>query len=115
MSQRKPLQSPGQSNVESQEMRFNPLQSSPLSTKKRRPLLNAQERQALALQASGEYMMNHLSDILEMAEDKHAWSKGQTLDEETLIVLEAQVKTIAETLIFQAEGQPTALEASYRH
>ena len=69
--------------------------------------MNRQHSRALALQASGEYMMNHLTDILEMVEDTHSRRREGVLDENTLTTIERQVKTIAKALTFQSEERVT--------
>ena len=65
--------------------------------------LNEQQKRKIALQASGEYMMNHIAGVMEMVQDKCALNDG--LDEETLVSIEAQVKAIAEELTHQSKGQ----------
>lgn len=60
------------------------------------------EEQAIALQASGEYMMNHIADVMEMVQDTWARHEKSILNEKTLIMVEAEVKAIAETLTQQA-------------
>jgi hypothetical protein len=66
--------------------------------------LNEQYRRTLAFQASGEYLMNHIAGVMEMVQDKRALH-DEELDEETLVTIEAQVKTIAEELTYQSQGQ----------
>jgi len=61
--------------------------------------LNEQHRRASALQASGEYLMNHIAGVMDMVQDARA------LDEETLVAIEAYVKSIAEELIHQVQEQ----------
>ncbi len=46
--------------------------------------------------------MNHIAGVMDMVQDAQA---GDTLDEETLVAIEAQVKSIAEELIHQAQEQ----------
>lgn len=65
--------------------------------------LNEQQKRTTALQASGEYIMNHIAGVMEMVQDKHA--PNDELDEETLVSIEAQVKAIAEELTHQSQGQ----------
>lgn len=65
--------------------------------------LNQQQKQTIALQASGEYMMNHIAGVMEMVQDRHALN--DELDEETLVSIEAHVKAIAEELIHQSKRQ----------
>ena len=60
------------------------------------------EEQAIAFQASGEYMVNHIEDVMEMVQDTWATHEKSRLNEKTLILVEAEVKAIAETLIQQA-------------
>jgi len=66
--------------------------------------LNEQRRRTIAFQASGEYLMNHIAGVMDMVQDARAFY-GDTLDEETLVVIEAQVKSIAEELSHQAQEQ----------
>lgn len=66
--------------------------------------MNRKEQQVLALQASGEYMMRHIGDILAEMEDKRLQSYDGR-DEEILIALEAQAKAIAEAHISQPKEQ----------
>ena len=56
--------------------------------------LNEQQKRTIALQASGEYLMNHIAGVMEMVQDQHALHNER--DEETLITIEAQVKAFAE-------------------
>lgn len=72
---------------------------------KEKPVLSYQEQRALALRASGEYMMRHSGDITAEVEDKRLQSYECSQNEEILAALEAQVKTLAEMLIFQAKEQ----------
>jgi hypothetical protein len=65
--------------------------------------LNEQQKRTIALQASGEYIMNHIAGVMEMVQDKHI--PNDELDEETLVSIEAQVKAIAEELTHQSQGQ----------
>ena len=50
----------------------------------------------IALQASSEYLMNHIAGVMDMV---------QNMDEETLVAIEAHVKSIAEELIHQGQEQ----------
>ncbi|HET8842760.1 MAG TPA: hypothetical protein VFN35_14955 [Ktedonobacteraceae bacterium] len=72
---------------------------------KEKPVLNHQEQRALALRASGEYMMRHSGDITAEVEDKRLQSYEWSQKEETLAALEAQIKALAEMLISQAKEQ----------
>lgn len=72
---------------------------------KEKPMLNYQEQRALALRASGEYMMRHSGDITAEVEDKRLQSYEWSQNEETLAALEAQIKALAERLISQAKEQ----------
>ena len=53
----------------------------------------------IAQQASGEYMMKHIAGIMGIVQDKRLRNKDEALDEETLVIIEAQVKAIAEGLL----------------
>jgi len=66
--------------------------------------LNEQRKQILASQASGEYLMSHIAGVMDMVQDLCA-SQGDTLDEETLVSVEAHVKSMAEALIHQEQEQ----------
>ena len=48
--------------------------------------------------------MNHIAGVMDMVQDARAFN-GDTLDEETLAAIEAQVKSIAEELIHQEQEQ----------
>ena len=61
----------------------------------------------LALQAVGEYIMNHIDGVMEMMQDTYASRKDKTLDEKTLATIEEQVKAIAEELTNQLEDAST--------
>ena len=61
--------------------------------------MNKQQIQMIARQACGEYMMRHIVGIMEIVQDKHLRNKDETLDEKTLVTIEAQVKAIAEELV----------------
>lgn len=65
--------------------------------------MNEQQMRMIALQASGEYLMKHIADIMGVVEDKRFWNEAGMPDEETLVMIEAQVKAIAEELIQQAK------------
>ena len=56
----------------------------------------------IALQASGEYLMHHLDGVMEMVQDTRALHHENELDEKTLVIIEAQVKAIAEELTRQS-------------
>ena len=56
--------------------------------------------QTIALQASSEYLMSHIAGVMDMVHDI-----DDTLDEETLATIEAHVKSIAEDLAHQVQGQ----------
>jgi hypothetical protein len=60
--------------------------------------MNDQYIQMIARQASGEYMMKHIAGIMRIVEDKRLRNKDEALDEEMLVIIEAQVKAIAEGL-----------------
>ncbi len=66
--------------------------------------MDEQRRQTRAFQASGEYLMSHIAGVMDMVQDAHGF-QDDALDEETLIDIEAQVKSIAEGLIDQAQEQ----------
>jgi len=53
----------------------------------------------IARQASGEYMMKHIAGIMGIVQDKRLRNKNEALDEEMLVIIEAQVKAIAEGLV----------------
>jgi hypothetical protein len=53
----------------------------------------------IARQASGEYMMKHIVGIMGIVQDKRLRNKNEVLDEETLVIIEAQVKALAEGLV----------------
>lgn len=61
--------------------------------------MNKQDIQMIARQASGEYMMKHIAGIMGIVQDKRLRNKNEALDEETLVIIEAQVKAIAEGLV----------------
>ena len=63
--------------------------------------MNDQQVRTIALQASGEYVMNHIADVMEMVQDTWARHDDDALDEETLIAIEAEVKAMAEELTRQ--------------
>ena len=65
--------------------------------------LNERHIRTIALQAIGEYLMNHIAGVMEMVQDKRALN--DELDEETLVTIEAQVKAIAEELTRQSKGR----------
>jgi len=56
----------------------------------------------VALHAVGEYLMKHISGVMGIVEDTRARNKESVLNEETLIMVEAQVKTIAQELTQQS-------------
>jgi hypothetical protein len=60
--------------------------------------MNEQHIQMIARQASGEYMMRHIAGIMGIVQDKRFRNKDEALDEKTLVIIEAQVKAIAEGL-----------------
>lgn len=60
--------------------------------------MNKQYAQLIARQASGEYMMKHIAGIMGIVQDKRLRNKDEALDEETLVIIEAEVKAIAEGL-----------------
>lgn len=76
------------------------------SAEKVRPPLDKQSLRTLALQASGEYLMNHIADVMEMVQDQRIQHNEQPLDEAMLIGIEAQTKVIAEKLTQQAKDNP---------
>jgi len=67
-----------------------------LSAEERDSTLNEQRMRTIALQASSEYLMNHIAGVMDMV---------QNMDEETLVAIEAHVKSIAEELIHQGQEQ----------
>jgi len=60
--------------------------------------MNEQYIQMIARKASGEYMMKHISGIMGIVQEERRRNKDEALDEETLVIVEAQVKAIAEEL-----------------
>ncbi|HEY5006040.1 MAG TPA: hypothetical protein VII61_22965, partial [Ktedonobacteraceae bacterium] len=66
------------------------------SAEERDSTLNEQRMRTIALQASSEYLMNHIAGVMDMVQDA---------DEETLVAIEAHVKSIAEELIHQGQEQ----------
>src|SRR5579862_5903148 len=66
--------------------------------------LNNRERRTIAFQASGEYLMSHIADVMELVQDSRDLNEDEP-DEEMLSTIEAQIKAIAEELIHQSEGQ----------
>jgi hypothetical protein len=73
---------------------------SELSAEERDSTLNEQRMRTIALQASSEYLMNHIAGVMDMVHDT-----DDTLDEETLVAIEAHVKSIAEELTHQGQEQ----------
>jgi hypothetical protein len=67
-----------------------------LSAEERDSTLNEQRMRTIALQASSEYLMNHIAGVMDMVQDT---------DEETLVAIEAHVKSIAEELTHQGQEQ----------
>ena len=63
--------------------------------------LNEQQKRTIALQASGEYLMNHIAGVMEMVQDQHALHDER--DEEALVTIEAQVKAFAEEHMQQSQ------------
>jgi hypothetical protein len=55
--------------------------------------------QMIARQASGEYMMKHIAGIMGIVQDTHLRNKNEALDEKTLVIIEAQIKALAEELV----------------
>ena len=66
--------------------------------------VNEQRRRAIALQAIGEYLINHIAGVMEMVQDERA-QDDKILDEEALVTIEAEVKAIAEELTHQSMEQ----------
>ncbi|GCE14814.1 hypothetical protein [Tengunoibacter tsumagoiensis] len=71
-------------------------------------MVNPQHRQ-IALQASGEYLMNHLEGVMEMVQDTSAFHQAGRLDEQALESIEAQIKALAEELAQQSHEQLAAV------
>jgi hypothetical protein len=71
-----------------------------LSAEERDSTLNKQRAHGIAAQTSGKYLMNHIAGVMDMVQDS-----DETLDEETLVAIEAHVKSMAEELISQAQEQ----------
>lgn len=74
--------------------------------------MKEQDRRRIALQASGEYLMNHLEGVMEMIEDRRALYHESELNEKTLTSIEAQIKALAEELIQQSTRGLSATQAS---
>jgi hypothetical protein len=66
--------------------------------------LNDLDIRTIVLQASGEYLMNHIADVMEVVQDKRSLNEDEP-DEEMLVTIEAQVKAIAEELTHQSKEQ----------
>ena len=60
--------------------------------------MNQQQIRMIALQATGEYLMKHIAGIMGIVQDKRLRNKNEALGEETLVIIEAQVKALAEGL-----------------
>lgn len=65
---------------------------------KRGEHMNKQDIQMIARQASGEYMMKHVAGIMGIVQDRRHRNNNEVLDEKTLVIIEAQVKALAEGL-----------------
>ena len=65
--------------------------------------MDKQKIHTLALRASGEYLMNHIADVMEMVQDQSAMHNESPLDDPMLIAIEAQTKVIAAQLTKQAK------------
>ncbi len=61
--------------------------------------MNEQYIQMIAQQAIGEYVMKHIAGIMGIVQDKRLRNKEEALNEATLVIIEAQVKAIAEGLV----------------
>jgi hypothetical protein len=66
--------------------------------------LNKLDLRMAALQVSGEYLMKHIADVMELIQDKCALDEDEP-DEEMLVTIEAHIKAITEALITQSKGQ----------
>ena len=73
------------------------------SIEKARTPLDKQQLHTLALQASGEYLMSHIADVMEMVQDQREEHNEPRLDEAMLTAIEAQAKIIAEKLTQQVK------------
>jgi hypothetical protein len=62
--------------------------------------MNEQDIHMIARQASSEYLMKHIAGIMGIVQDKRLRDKDEVLDEETLVIIEAQVKAIAQELAY---------------
>ena len=61
--------------------------------------MHEQDIQMLARQASGEYLMKHIAGVIGIVQDKRLRNKEEVLDEETLVIIEVQVRALAEGLV----------------
>jgi hypothetical protein len=66
--------------------------------------MDEQYIQMIARQASGEYMMTHIAGVMRIVQEERRHNKDEALDEETLVIIEAQVKAIAEELAHSNAG-----------
>jgi len=64
--------------------------------------MDEQHIRIIALHAVGEYLMKHISGVMGIVEDKHTRNKETVLNEEALVMVEAQVKAIAQELAQQS-------------
>ena len=64
--------------------------------------MDEQHIRIIALHAIGEYLMKHISGVMGIVEDKRARNEESMLNEETLVMVEAQVKAIAQELAQQS-------------
>jgi hypothetical protein len=66
--------------------------------------VDEQSLRRIALQASGEYLMNHLDGVVEMVQDTRAMRHEGELTDVSLDPIEEQIKVIAEDLIRQSRA-----------
>lgn len=74
--------------------------------------MKEQDRRRIALQASGEYLMNHLDGVMEMVQDRRALYQEGELNEKTLASIESQIKALAEELTQQSTRDSSATHTS---
>ena len=58
--------------------------------------MDEQHIRIIVLHAIGEYLMKHIAGVMGIVEDKRSRNEQGMLDEETLVMIEAQVKAIAQ-------------------
>lgn len=71
--------------------------------------MEVQHQRKIALQASREYLMNHIDGVMEMVQDTYMVHHEDKLDEKTLTSIEVLVKALAEELTQQVKGGPSEM------